>query len=153
MKLTKQTKTAIVRAILADIKKPDHIMVVKEMQDALHAAMSKPVKRIPPSALRTHYCHHGDYQINCGVTLVCGDADAVAVLAPWREKRSQYDAMHVKLEAAFEGINTRKQFVETFPEFIKYAPEESGKCPTLPAVANVVSDLVKLGWEQTVFKD
>lgn len=51
-----------------------------------------------------------------------------------------------KLKAALVGIKTRKQFVETFPELAKYAPEEATVGTLLPALTNVVADLSKLGW-------
>jgi hypothetical protein len=50
------------------------------------------------------------------------------------------------LENALKGIRTRKQFVEAFPELEKYAPSEHKSGSMLPAIANVVADLSKLGW-------
>ena len=52
----------------------------------------------------------------------------------------------VKLSAALTGIRTRKQFLERFPELEKYAPADEGKSSFLPAVANVMADLSKLGF-------
>lgn len=51
-----------------------------------------------------------------------------------------------KLLAALTGIRTRKQFLEQFPELEKYAPADKGKPSFLPAVANVMADLSKLGF-------
>jgi hypothetical protein len=50
------------------------------------------------------------------------------------------------LRAAISGLRTRKQFVAMFPELEKYAPEEPTTGTMLPAIANVVAGLSKLGW-------
>lgn len=44
------------------------------------------------------------------------------------------------------GIRTLKQFLEAYPELKKYAPQEQGKTSNLPAIANVMTDLMQLGW-------
>lgn len=153
MKLTQSIKDAIVKAILSDIpeKSDEHLIV--EMQTALVEAMSAPVQAVyatNPKALRHRWF---DYTVGLSRSahLAVGDAD-IAVLRPWETAAEERHELKTKLYAALKGINTRKQFIDTFPEFIKYAPPERGTCATLPVVANVVVDLVKAGWTQTVFK-
>lgn len=63
-----------------------------------------------------------------------------------RTEADQIDAVRNSLASALEGIRTSKQFLLRFPELEKYLPREDGRTSNLPAIANVVSSLVKLGW-------
>lgn len=62
------------------------------------------------------------------------------------EEMSQREDAESKLHAALAGIRTRKQFVEQFPELEKYAPDEMTADRTVPAIANVMATLSKLGF-------
>lgn len=62
------------------------------------------------------------------------------------EEMSQREDAESKLHAALAGIRTRKQFIEQFPELEKYAPEEITADRTVPAIANVMATLSKLGF-------
>lgn len=101
-----------------------------------------------PRALRTASVH---VQNRAYYDVAVGDAPET-----WKKDFDDYvnqrsDAFR-KLETAVNGCRTRKQFIDTFPEFSNYAPSEHDKCNTLPAVANVAAELVQLGWKQVVSK-
>jgi hypothetical protein len=156
MKLTKYHKEAIVRAITADIPEPDTSDYVEKVKAFIYKNMSKECRalfRKSPASLATAYL-----QVPNRVstrTYVRGDVDnkqlqeyVSELNAPFRKRT----AALTKLEAAVTACNTRKQFVDTFPEFSNYAPPEEGKCTTLPAVANVVAELIKVGFVPKVTK-
>lgn len=51
-----------------------------------------------------------------------------------------------RLKGLIDSVRTRKQFVERFPEFEKYAPHVDA-APSYPLVErNLLPDLKKLGW-------
>ena len=155
MNLAQYHKDAIVRSILNDIPKIEHKKAVEEMQTALYDAMPADERRVyrkNPKALAYTTLYRSDYGLDFQTEVRRGSVDAEAVLKPWREKAKARSEMETKLYAALKSIRTRKQFVDRFPEFIKYAPTEHGVCATLPAVSNVVADLVKLGWTTQVTK-
>lgn len=154
MNLGKYDKQAIIEKILADLPKVDHDKLEAEIQEKLVKAMSAQVRRIyraNPKALRTVYGGY-DYGLSHETELIVGDADHTAVLEPYKEAANARWNIQNKLASAFAPIKTRKQFVDTFPEFSAYAPPEAGKSTNLPAIANVVASLVQLGWEQKVSK-
>lgn len=62
------------------------------------------------------------------------------------EEIAAVNKVKTDLHAAISGLRTRKQFVTMFPELEKYAPEEPAAGTMLPAIANVVAGLSKLGW-------
>ena len=152
MKLTKYTKQAIVSSILADLPPIDENKLFVELQAKLVKAMSRSCQNVykkNPKALRVEWVYLGRSRR----AVVVGDADFDAVFAPYKASQAEREAIKNKLTAALEACSTRKQFVDRFPEFSKYAPKEDAPCSTLPAVANLVSDLVKLGWNQTITKN
>jgi hypothetical protein len=59
------------------------------------------------------------------------------------------EAASAALTGAIYGIRTVKAFVAQFPELAKYAPAEPTMGTNLPAIANVMADLSKLGWPKS----
>lgn len=156
MKLTKFHKQAIVNAIKADLPRINYAERKEKAQALLVKGMSKAAQALyksTPKALAATYVG-SEY----GLTeygnrdMVVGDADWETILKPFKDDMEARRSALARLETAIEGCNTRKAFVDAFPEFSKYAPPEEGKTSNLPAIANVVGDLVKLGWKQTVSK-
>lgn len=147
MNLQKYHKEAIVRALKLEMP---FKYTAEDVQKMAYKAMSKWCQarfRSHPGALRTFYV-----TVNRRSTeIVIGDAPET-----WIDELAEYRALRDKtlanLEAAIHGCRTRKQFVDSFPEFSHHAPAEEAKCGTLPAISNVVADMVKLGWNQKVFK-
>ena len=155
MKLTKYDKQAIVKAIMADVPKSDKVKRRAEIQAAIVKAMSPTVRKVfkeSPQALREHHVHgdltyDGDWKSR---TVVVGDVtDDVleAILKPYRDEDEAIYAAHIKLRGAVDSCTTRKALMDRLPEFEKYFPAEGAPISkNLPALANVVADLSKLGW-------
>lgn len=76
------------------------------------------------------------------------------LMKEWNAYLTTKDSLRQRLHSGIYGANTLKQALEIFPEFEKYLPTEEGKMPkgSLPAVANIFSDLVKAGWPTSVPK-
>lgn len=154
MKLNTYEKEAIVRSIMNDLPKIDYTKRKADAQAAVVKAMSPTARKLYrecPKALRETnvgdlFGTDGSYYSRY---LVVGDVDTKTVEAILQiyhdEDNARYQARQ-DLKAAVRACNTRKQFVDRFPEFEKYAPSEPGKSSNLPALANVVAGLAKLGW-------
>lgn len=158
MKLTTYHKKAIVRSIMADL--PDMKMDErnKRAQKLVAAAMSPEVKRLynkHPTAVATQWVTSSLFAITTN-NLRAGNltqSEVEKALAPMKAEADAYRALKERVEAAVAACSTRKAFIDRYPEFSKYAPGElGGFTPNLPAVANLVADLVKAGWKQTIIK-
>jgi hypothetical protein len=155
MRLDKYDKQAIVKAIMADVPKPDKVKRRADLQAAIVKAMSPDVRKVfksTPGALKTHY--FGDLMYD-GLKwdtreLVVGDVpeDKLKELTkPYKDEDEAIHSAKAKLEGAIAGCNTRKALMTRLPEFEKYYPaEDAPMSKNLPALANVMADLSKLGW-------
>lgn len=151
MRLTKVAKKAIVRSIMDDVPKlfTDEAQAHRDIQEALVKNMSAEVRkvyRIAPRALRTQHFSGWEYGFSSSFELIVGDADTRLVTKPYRESCTQRNELRMKIEGIVEGCNTTKQLLAMLPEFEKYIPQEAAPSKNLPAVANVVADLTKMGW-------
>lgn len=153
MKLTKYEKEAIVRAIMQDVPSIDKHKRRNNLQAALVKAMSPEARKLynrTPSALRTYHfgdmIHTGSYATR---ELIVGDVskETIAELVkPYEAEDNSHADTKRKLNAAINGCNTLAQLKKLLPEFISYFPSETEPTKNLPAVANMVADLSKLGW-------
>jgi hypothetical protein len=152
MNLNKMQKQAIVRAIMQDIPQPDRVKWADEIKAAIVNAMSPEVRKLyktKPNALRSASVPYTNQYRTWGDDMPVGDVtkDQInQIVAPYEKAYNERRDMEKKLEHAFEGIRTLKQALTTFPEFKKYYPTEAQPTKNLPALANVVADLSKLGW-------
>ena len=152
MKLTKLHKESIIRAIMQDTPPIDKEARALAVTDAIVKAMSPEVRKLyktKPKALRTQSVPYTNAYRHWGNDIVVGDVtdeQIKAILAPYKQQEDERDGMNRKLTHAFAGINTLKQALTTFPEFKKYYPTEAEPTKNLPALANVMADLSKLGW-------
>lgn len=152
MNLTKLHKQAIVRAIMQDTPPLDRAKWAVEIKDAIVKAMSPEVRKLyktKPHALRTANVPYTNMHRHWGDDMPVGDVTKEqinAIVEPYEKQYKERREMETKLEHAFEGIRTLKQAEATFPEFKKYYPAEAQPTKNLPALANVVADLSKLGW-------
>lgn len=154
MKLNKYTKEAIVRAIMNDVPKPDKTKRHAAVQAALVKIMSPECRKVynkTPKALVTHHLGDTTYD-GCNWDtreVVLGDvpkANLDAILKPYVDEDEAYRTAHWQLKNAIEGCSTLNAIKKAFPEFDKYLPTEAQPTKNLPALANVVADLSKLGW-------
>ena len=154
MKLTKLHKEAIVRAIMLDVPKPDKAKRHATVQAALVKAMSPECRKVytkTPKVFTT--VHTGDTTYDgCNWNLrhvVVGDAPSDTLdklLEQYKTEDNKYHDATRNLEKAVMACTTLKALETTFPEFKKYFPTEAQPTKNLPALANVVADLSKLGW-------
>jgi hypothetical protein len=160
MKLTKYDKMAIVKAIMADVPKPNKTKRRAEIQVALVKVMSPAVRKVfkeSPGALLTSIVGDVTYDGRWDTrSVVVGDVtDKVleTILKPYRDEDDAISAAHNKLRGAVDSCNTRKALMDRLPEFEKYFPAESAPLSkNLPALANVVADLSKIGWPKSQAK-
>jgi hypothetical protein len=160
MKLNKYQKQAIVKAIMADTPKPDMTKRRAAIQAGVVKLMSPAVRRVyntTPKALQTHYvgylCYDGTNQNDRDI--VKGDADEKdisAIIAPYEAEDEARREAEGNLRGVVEACSTLKQLKERLPEFIKYFPTEQAPTSNLPALANVVADLSRLGWPKGELK-
>lgn len=151
MRLTKYDKQAIVRAIMADVPKPDRAKRGPLLQAAIVKAMSPDVRKVynkSPKALRTKYI--GSFVNDYGSRdMIVGDVDAStleALVKPYEAEDQARREAEYKLKTAVDACGTLKQLETRLPEFKKYFPTAEAPATNLPALANVVADLSKLGW-------
>jgi hypothetical protein len=158
MKLNKLTKQAIVRAIIQDLPPIDTEARALAIKEAIIKAMNPQVRKlykIQPKALRTAPVAYTNPYRSWGNDIIVGDVtdeQIKAILAPYQKQEDERRGAEAKLNHAFAGINTLKQALATFPEFKKYYPTEAEPTKNLPALANVMADLSKLGWPKTTNK-
>ncbi len=154
MKVTKLQKESIVRAIMADVPKPDKAVRHAKVQAALVKIMSPECHKLygkRPDIFTTEFTGDTTYDgCSWGTRhVVLGDApkDALQkILEPHVIEDGKYNEAKHNLTNAIMACTTLKALETTFPEFKKYFPTETQPTKNLPALANVVADLSKLGW-------
>ncbi len=152
MKFNKSTKQAIVRAIVQDIPPIDSEARAKAIHEAIVKAMSPEVRKLfktHPAALRKDTVRYSSPFRTWGHDITVGDVTGEQIkkiIEPYEKQEEERAQAERKLSHAFSGINTLKQALTTFPEFKKYYPTEAEPTKNLPALANVMADLSKLGW-------
>jgi hypothetical protein len=154
MKLTKFHKEAVIRAIMQDVPKPDKTARYAKVQAAFVKAMSPECRKVynkTPKALVSHYVGDITYDGFSSSTrgVIRGDVSSdktAEILKPYEDEQKAYDKAKQQLCGAIMACTTLKQLKATFPEFEKYLPTEAAPTKNLPALANVVADLSKLGW-------
>lgn len=152
MKFNKLTKQAIVRAIIQDLPPIDKEARALAINAAIVKAMSPEVRKMfktHPTALRTASVQYVNPFRVWGSDVTVGDVtdtQLAEICKPYETEENERRQAEGKLAAAFAGISTLKQALTTFPEFKKYYPTEAEPTKNLPALANVMADLSKLGW-------
>ena len=154
MRLDKYTKASIVKAIMNDVPEPDKAKRRADLQAAVVKAMSPEARKLynkTPGALRTH--HVGDTLYDgrswAARDIIAGDVNSETIdklLKPYKDEDDARAATKRKLQGIVEGCSTLKQLQTLLPEFKQYMPTEAAPTKNLPAVANMVADLSKLGW-------
>lgn len=154
MKLNKFQKQAIVRAIMADVPKVDKAKRRAAIQAEVVKLMSPAVREVyntTPYALRTQHvgdlCYDGSSWASRDV--IAGDVsekDIKVICEPYKAEDEARRKAERSLAGVVEACSTLKQLKERLPEFTKYYPTEEAPTANLPALANVVADLSKLGW-------
>lgn len=170
MNLTKFHKEAIVAAVIADIpraRKDPHGDAQKIMDADIAQFAPKEIAAMWKDKALACYLDIGNDPISFfaidrryGTSLghlrvqsprkhTMSDAGKEAMKALYDELIGEADAIaaaETALTNSIAGLRTRKAFVAMFPELEKYAPAEPTMGTNLPAIANVMADLTKLGW-------
>lgn len=165
MKLTKADKEAFVRAVMDDVPIVDHneeaaslvmaevIANMPEKVKTVYEAHPEWIKReyiSLPRYLRGMYGPVRSYTNASELSKELQERlDALA--AAEKEQQRVRRELEQKVGAIINSCTTLKQAKERLPEFEKYLPAERGSFGTaqLPVVANLVTDLVNLGWPKT----
>ena len=154
MKITKWDKESIVRAIMADVPMPDKNKRRAQLQADIVKIMSPECRKIyksMPEALRNHNVGeliYNDTNYNSRY-IVLGDVKEEKLkelCAKYEEEDKKIRVAKNHLKGAIESCSTLKQLNDRLPEFKKYFPTQEKPVANLPALANVVADLTKLGW-------
>lgn len=150
MKLNQYQKDEIVAAIFQDVPTPNSDDIESAIQAEIVKAMSPDVRRVyknTPNALAKGDSHCGIFDRR-SVRFVVGDADEKPIIAPWVSARKKYDEAKLSLHQAINACTTLKQLQDRLPEFAAYFPSEDKPTPNLPAIANLMTTMMQLGWQQ-----
>lgn len=161
MKLTQNDRDAFVRAVMNDVPTIDYV----EQSRAL--VLKQLVQKLPPkikaiwndSELRGFIKCDAYFRPIGSLSSVYGPpveyspdaATMVKLQGMSAAKTAQHERLQElrsKVSGAIQGCTTLKQAKERLPEFEKYLPADRDGTGVnqLPAIANVVADLVKAGW-------
>jgi len=161
MRLTKFDKEAFVRAVLDDVPQIDY------NEQARKVAMADVIARLPQKIQDIWKDNNLRGFISCqrwlnmpgrlhGLTTPYADGEqAPETEAQLKELAGLYDAqcdslrkLETNLEGAIGACSTLKKAKEVLPEFEKYLPADRDGTGVsgLPAIANLVSDLMQAGW-------
>lgn len=160
MRLTKNMRTAFVRAVMDDVPQIDYHGRLQEI--ATDAALA-----MMPAAVLAAYKKHPEYFPRAGryidsvghfhLPIPSDFSLSAATIAEMQRvdklkdaQRKSLKQLESKMEGAANACTTLKGLKELLPEFVKYMPEdEPTACRTLPVVQNVVADFVKAGWPKS----
>jgi hypothetical protein len=174
IRLNDSIRSAFVNSVLQDTPKVDHMeQRRKVIQDHLFAIAPASVMRMYKDKATQiyfrpdHVCYESEnnsrYSWGLGkfwlvpdtdggsTTYKITDKDVVLALrkidADEIAQSKVLGSLETKLYATIRSFNTVKQARDAMPEFAKYLPEDADpKCKTLPAITDLVTDLMKAGW-------
>lgn len=170
MKLTKVDRESTVDAILADVPTTDYNALARKLvEQTLFDVAPTVVQEFWQAQKRGEIDHRLDAcsiwmpgGLNSVYTGLCGSMSAGTFektypetwaaleiyAAELAEQKQRMYKLREQITAVLAGCSTLKQARERLPEFEKYLPKERDTTGVsgLPAVANVVSELVKAGW-------
>ncbi len=152
-RITKWDKEAIVKAIMADVPMPDKKKRKQELQAAVVKAMSPEARKLYkncPEALRTQcigeLLYDGTWSSRDIIVGDVKDATVKELTKKYQDEDQKVIDARYALKGAINACTTLKQLETRLPEFKKYYPTVEKPTANLPALANVVADLSKLGW-------
>ena len=163
MRLTKYDRQAFVSAVLDDIPKIDYEAkahkLIREFAITTYPEELQPLVKKYPGFFQDRYVGRLPYGVRpLYVKIRPGVADNLEKYSElWdqlvelgnqqSEQNNALEEQRAKLEAVISQCSTLKVALERLPEFDKYLPQDrpNSVATNLP-VANLVSDLVALGW-------
>lgn len=138
MRLTNTDRDAFIQSVMDDVPKIDYAEKARSM------AMKHAVERMPALVAKL-------YKSN--PEWVRGEHIPLGYLPNGTSAHLPVERASVR--SAIYGCSTLKQAKERLPEFEKYLPaERDGKyIPNLPAVANLVTEMMNAGWPKDQKKE
>jgi hypothetical protein len=159
-RLTENTRALFIRAVMNDVPVPDEAECSKEFQKILYASMPKCVQEtfdLDPLWLArdTSFFYMSsnngkhirlNYKWHEEGSEIFPD-EAVQYLKRLEKILEERDEFCNKLREIVNNVSTVKELKTIFPEFAKYAPDDT-PAPTknLPVCNNLMAEVIKLGW-------
>lgn len=165
MRLTNTDRDAFIQSVMDDVPKIDYAEKARSM------AMKHAVERMPalvaksnPEWVRGEHIHLGYLPNGTSAHLPVErgfkfdeafTSQLLQLAADAKEQEKRLRDLRASVRSAIYGCSTLKQAKERLPEFEKYLPaERDGKyIPNLPAVANLVTELMNAGWPKDQKKE
>lgn len=168
MRLTNTDRDAFIQSVMDDVPKIDYA------EKARSLAMKHALKRMPapvaelyksnPEWVRSEHIHLGYLPNGTSAHLPVErgfrfdeafNSQLLQLSADAKEQDKRLRDLRISVRGAIYGCSTLKQAKERLPEFEKYLPaERDGKyTPNLPAVANLVTELMNAGWPKDQKKE
>ncbi len=151
-RLNQYMRSVIVRAVMNDVPQTDPDDIAVEIQAAFYSAMKPEVRQFErdfPGSLKTT-SFGDDYGLGYPYReFVVGDLTQEQIdkaLEPFENIGNDRAEAERNLKAALAGMRTEEQVRKHFPELEKYLTAPETPSTNLPALANVMAGLAKLGW-------
>lgn len=160
MRLNKSDKESFVRRVMQDVPQID-------FDELARAAIQDDALKQMPATIRAIYddvslrpflylkyvsanfngqvCVYAGYDYT-GSHELCVKLDELRE-GYYKQKRDRAD-LEMRVRSMIYSCNTIQNARKTLPEFAEYLPDREPVCKTLPAVTNVVTDLMLAGWKQ-----
>lgn len=162
MRLNKYHKDAFVESVLQDLPSTDYDEIAQKLvRNAMIERMPAKVRAVYDDKDVRHWLRNewmsmsGSLQnFYCVADSNLGEVSGelkerlLELSQLKREQTSKKDAFGQKIRAAIDSCQTRKQALELLPEFEKYLPKDTTGTgvSNLPAICNLVAELVQAGW-------
>jgi hypothetical protein len=72
--------------------------------------------------------------------------EAKALVKKWEATQENRKQFVKNFEATVAGVSSTEKLEKMFPELVQYMPAKVTKTENLPVCANLMADIVKLGW-------
>lgn len=168
MKLTKSDREAFVRAVIDDVPTVDY----QEQAETLVRSVAlstfpedlRPMVTKYPDYFEDHYVwlpgqlqnRYFKIDKSCAYELFKGKFPEIwkqlsALAKQLEEQNERVRTLRQQLSGVIESCSTLKQAKERLPEFEKYLPQERNgvAVANLPAISNLVTDLMAAGWPKS----
>lgn len=164
MRLNKYHKDAFVEAVLQDLPSTDYDEIAQKLvRESFVEKMPAKVRAVyddkdirhwltntwipMPGSLGNFYCIADS---DLGKVSDAIKDQLIEISEAKREQIEKRNAFKSMLEAAIGSCQTREQALGLLPEFEQYLPKDttSTGVSNLPAVCNLVAELVQAGWQK-----
>ena len=160
MRLTNEIRDRIIRHIMQDVPVIDYESQIRARAVQIGVeAMPPTVRKVYDDPKARHFIRVSQFYIDCMTLSIPGldrcDSEVVARVRNDErlnelhklhdDQRDARIALGKQLKANVYSCSTRKQFVDSYPDLAKYAPELTASVPNLPASTALVDALKAAG--------